>query len=365
MCRGCINSVATARELKRKILSIDLQYQNFMEGQLNPIIAAYESIEPKEENGYTILKPEDVEIPLEELEEEVITETEEQITEFEYMEEPLIKDEHEVEQVVEQEELFEDLEEESVEEEEQEEEMQEEMQLEQEEGIKEDPEESQEEDQEESQEEEQEEYELEEITEEITSPKIDGRKVRREITCTLCGDVFTSVGGFRLHQTHLHKDHAQVEKRDPSLVCEVCGKGFPNRSMLNWHAKIHSDRKPEQCGICGKFCLRLKVHIKHRHTDAQEKRPCPVCNALVLHLRPHMLTHKEKRFKCPRCDKAFATHVNLKRHENVHTGERVKCMFCDHWATHMDNSRLHMRSKHPDEYDEYKAQNQQRLLEPL
>lgn len=82
-------------------------------------------------------------------------------------------------------------------------------------------------------------------------------------------------------------------------------------------------------------------------------------------MRAHMLTHKEKRFQCDLCDKVFRSQVNLNRHAHVHTKEKVKCLFCSHMATHKDNSRLHMKSKHPEEYEQWKEENQRKFKEPM
>lgn len=185
----------------------------------------------------------------------------------------------------------------------------------------------------------------------------------RSVTCNFCGKIFFGRGPLTLHQTHMHKDVIR-EPAQHTHICEVCGKGFSCKSNLALHSKLHVERKRQQCPGCNKYCLRLSDHRRKCPATVQvDKKPCPVCGKEVKCLRSHMVMHRERQFSCDVCEKTFVSANDVQRHMHVHTGERVTCLFCEHQATHKDNSRMHMKNKHPREYEQWKAERQRQLAE--
>lgn len=199
------------------------------------------------------------------------------------------------------------------------------------------------------------------------------RKLNRRVCCPVCGDEFRLKGDLSVHMK-VHKKKGRSCKQEVSavtheglshqkIICEVCGKGFTTKPSLALHLKTHQERTAELCEICDKYFLSLKLHVREHHSGIRTKQTCHVCGKQYFKLRSHLKWHGSKRFPCKMCEKAFFTQNDLQRHMHIHTKQKVKCRFCSHLATHEENSRLHMRKKHPAEYEAFKAENQKRLTE--
>ncbi len=79
------------------------------------------------------------------------------------------------------------------------------------------------------------------------------------------------------------------------LICDVCGKDFQLKKMLNRHVQIHGTQN-YVCEICGKS-FKLERYLK-RHEEIHQTK---------------------KRFKCSICDKAFNTNSKRTHHiKKVH-----------------------------------------------
>lgn len=180
--------------------------------------------------------------------------------------------------------------------------------------------------------------------------KAEVQKSSKLVSCLFCDGAFKSKVECLAHQRRDHEEETRDLAPEETFICEVCGKEFIKVASLNMHRRTHEERLPDECPVCGQTTMDLKDHIKRHHKLG--RRACPACGAEVLDLRSHMRMHQERQCKCEVCGKAFKTAADLKRHASVHTGERVKCLFCDHQATHKENSRMHMRKKHPREYEE-------------
>lgn len=196
----------------------------------------------------------------------------------------------------------------------------------------------------------------------VVEVKSKGRPRNRQVTCEVCGDEFRTKGLLGIHMREVHKKK-RTPKSNQDIICEVCGKSFTTKPSLNLHLKTHEERTSELCTICNKYFLSLKLHHREQHTALRAKQTCHVCGKQYYKLRSHLKWHGSKRFQCQMCEKGFFTQNDLRRHMHIHTKEKVKCRFCPHEATHEENSRLHMRKKHPVEYEEFKAQNQRRWTE--
>ncbi|XP_061408850.1 zinc finger and BTB domain-containing protein 9-like [Lethenteron reissneri] len=81
-----------------------------------------------------------------------------------------------------------------------------------------------------------------------------------DFTCYLCGKVFRSKQGMRLHL----EVHAGLKRH----TCHVCGRSFGRKQVLAYHLTTHTGLKPFECGICGRrFPVRatLRQHLLRHH----------------------------------------------------------------------------------------------------
>lgn len=76
----------------------------------------------------------------------------------------------------------------------------------------------------------------------------------------------------------------------PELMCDQCGRQFRRRHHLTLHARQHSGERPFTCGVCAaRFVNRSRLN---RHT----------------------LVHSEKRHVCTVCQRRFRRGYDLRRH---------------------------------------------------
>ncbi len=121
--------------------------------------------------------------------------------------------------------------------------------------------------------------------------------------CWQCFKIFSSSVHLRKHmETHIlnpvltpsvkgkHKGVPSGGQCKP-FKCDVCGKGFTQKSHQRNHERIHSGEKPYKCSIC------LKAFTQSAH------------------LKRHLQQHSGKKpFMCSVCLKCFSRNDNLTTH---------------------------------------------------
>lgn len=168
----------------------------------------------------------------------------------------------------------------------------------------------------------------------------------KELTCFTCTKTFSNRTYLSLHIINKHQGG---KKR---YLCEVCGKGFYDKSKFNVHLLIHTNNRYYKCNLCElsfktKQCLQghLNIHSKDKPFS------CDKCGRGFRRqsgLKAHSLIHMDSLpLGCSHCDKRFRSQHTLKVHVRQHTGERpYSCQECDRAFTDWPNYSKHMKRKH-------------------
>ena len=139
-------------------------------------------------------------------------------------------------------------------------------------------------------------------------------KVHNKIPCSICKDM-VSKGKLSFH---MHQKHTPISERKHK--CEICGKGFCDKSRLKDHINVHTGEKPHKCKFCDKSfgaLQLLKGHVNQSHT----REICPHCQKSILNtffLKKHLVFDhgiKDGALFCDFCPKkVFFFEGYLKKH---------------------------------------------------
>ena len=124
----------------------------------------------------------------------------------------------------------------------------------------------------------------------------------------------------------LRSKQAQMEKQ-----CPTCFKFFTNRFTVKGDMQIHTGQFSFYCEVCKKGYVEKSSYLKHLNT-----------------------IHESIMFPCNRCDKRFKTEAQLKCHMPTHTGQwnfwfevcrngfSIKSQFISHQKKHFTCKREHV-----------------------
>ncbi|XP_067636667.1 zinc finger protein 345-like isoform X1 [Eurosta solidaginis] len=153
--------------------------------------------------------------------------------------------------------------------------------------------------------------------------------------CKYCDRCFAS-------KKQLHK-HLRIHMGDNTYRCECCPLAFRLASELRLHSTTHKDEDPEARERNMKALMeieaKLKQHVLKRYKNRRDKNeqyqnPCDICGKHFTTkpiLNRHKLCHSdEKPHKCQLCEMRFVQATTLNQHMRTHTGEKpYKCKYCD------------------------------------
>ncbi|XP_068981736.1 zinc finger protein 883-like isoform X2 [Bombus flavifrons] len=143
---------------------------------------------------------------------------------------------------------------------------------------------------------------------------------KRPCKCDLCGK------SYRIEQDlarHIRDVHEGLKK----YACDICGRAFANKGAKDDHRRIHTGERPYACEHCPKMFRTLNsIYIHNRvHTDYKPHK-CSYCGK---HFRSRQrLTHHEtthtgiKAFACEICGKTFSVKGEVVRHRAIHNEEK-------------------------------------------
>lgn len=152
-------------------------------------------------------------------------------------------------------------------------------------------------------------------------------KEEGDFQCENCNRIFNNLRLFRIHK-RIHYPQTK------SWPCEVCGKRYSSRNLLEEHTNTHKGVRPYMCK-CGKDFASKYTYKAHVKTHEYRPRPfeCSHCSKTFLsqqNLSQHERTHNGiKEYVCDQCGKAFGSQHNLEVHNIVHTGYKpYNCRTC-------------------------------------
>lgn len=111
------------------------------------------------------------------------------------------------------------------------------------------------------------------------------------------------------------------KKKYKKYECNLCGKRFAGKTLLNTHLMRHENKKEKYCNICKIYEDDIKSHYEAEHNDLEFT--CGICFkkfARSSQLKNHNNTNHTNigDHECDICGRIFNSLSAIKQHVEVH-----------------------------------------------
>ncbi|CAO1414875.1 unnamed protein product [Diamesa serratosioi] len=143
-------------------------------------------------------------------------------------------------------------------------------------------------------------------------------------------------------------------KEKPVHRCNICNRGFLNKSNIKVHLRTHTGEKPFRCEVCAK-AFRQKAHLIkhqqiHKRIGQEHDYKCFICSKrfdLITHKDEHVKRDHIGENKCTICNKKKQTAISLETHMKHHFHEyRFLCSMCGKSFRFQNLLQHHMQIEH-------------------
>lgn len=140
--------------------------------------------------------------------------------------------------------------------------------------------------------------------------------------CTICSRTFETMTGLKSHMVTKHKneDPKKVSREPPpELTCHLCGRVFSTKSHLQKHTSSHIMVQPFRCCACNQAFMEEAPWLSHQaNCKAAFTIQCCLCSAYIPTARELMLhmdnVHGRAEYLC-NCGKSFPWKKSLLTHQ--------------------------------------------------
>ncbi|XP_046672906.1 histone-lysine N-methyltransferase PRDM16-like isoform X2 [Homalodisca vitripennis] len=152
------------------------------------------------------------------------------------------------------------------------------------------------------------------------------------------------------HSGTFDEDREDDVEDDEEVVCNVCGKPFPDNDSLDDHLVLyhHYPRNQHRCKQCPRGYSSQPGLVRHIASH-NRKYSCENCNTVFTdrsNLQRHIRTSHvgARSHACDECGKTFASSSGLKQHSHIHSSVKpFQCEVCLKSYTQFSNLCRHKR----------------------
>ena len=155
-----------------------------------------------------------------------------------------------------------------------------------------------------------------------------------ELKCNECDRTFST-------KRYL-QNHSTIHTGDKPFVCQICQKGFTQKSNMNFHTRKFHNTDENSSSIPAESSENpTEISSKKRTLDNADDVQNPKS------LKRLRVDKELETLECKQCPKTFKSKPTLKIHtESIHEGIRHSCDTCNYEAITVATLKLHIQSVH-------------------